>query len=102
MEGEGTLHVMIGIRMGAVNFATSGALFVATSFASLGVQEKEYSEDGVECRDVIDVEILEGEATLFMSSVSGIQNKERSEMGFVHGESPLVARVCTLSKWPHW
>ncbi len=80
--GEGTVHVMIRIRTGAENFATSGALFVATSFASLGVQKKVYSEDGVGCRDVIDVEILEGEATLFMSSVSGIQKKGEIRDGF--------------------
>ncbi len=85
--GEGTVHVMIGIRMGAENFATLGALFVVTSFVSSGVQKKVYSEDGVRCRYVVAVETFEGKASSFMFSVSGNQKKDRPETGFVHGDT---------------
>ncbi len=87
MGGEGTLHVMIGIGTGAENFATSGALFVASSFASSGVQKKERSDSVFESGDVNDVVIFDGKAFSFVSSASGIQKKDRSEMGFVRGDT---------------
>ncbi len=84
-----TLHEMIGIGTGAANFAISGAFFVATSsassFISSGCQKKVYSETRFGIGDVGDVGTLEGEGTLFMSSVSGIQKKDRSVMGFMRG-----------------
>ncbi len=74
----GTLHVMIGIGTGAVNIATSGALFVATSFVSSGSQKKENSDSE---------SIFEGwdEVIPFVCSASGSQKKEYSVMCFVRG-----------------
>ncbi len=85
MGGDGTLNVTIGIGMGAVNFAIGGSFFVASSFISSGDQKKEYSGSVFGSRDVDDVEILDGEATLFISSASGFQKKDRSETDFVSG-----------------
>ncbi len=77
---EGTVHVMIGIGMGAENFATGGSFFAATSLVSLDSQKKENSEDSdFGCRDIRD------EVISFTSSASGSQKKERSETSFVHG-----------------
>ncbi len=81
-EGEGTLHMMIGFGFSVVNFAISGAFFVAISFTSLDSQKKVNSEIDFGCRDAV---ILDGEVTLFMSSASGFQKKDRSVMGFRHG-----------------
>ncbi len=51
-----------------------------------GVQKKESSETRFGgTGNVGEVGTLEGEATLFMSSASGIQKKDRSEMSFVYG-----------------
>ncbi len=85
MGGKGTLHVMIGIGMGAVNFATGGSFFVASSFISSGDQKKEYSGSDFEGRDVGDVVIFFGKVISFTISASGIQKKERSETNFVRG-----------------
>ncbi len=70
-----------------MNFGISGTFFVATSFASSGVQKKVYSEMRFRIRDVDDVETFEGEATSFVSSTSGFQKKDSSEMGLVHGDT---------------
>ncbi len=76
MGGKGTLIVMIGFGISAKNFATSGALFVATSFISSGCQKKVNS----------DSQFGSGEEVIsFISSASGSQKKENSEMGFGHG-----------------
>ncbi len=71
----------IGIGTGAMNFVTSGTFFVASSFASSGVQKKESSETRFRIGDVGD------EVISFVSSASGSQKKERSEMGFVQGDT---------------
>ncbi len=82
--GDGTLNVMMRFGIGEANFSTEGALFVATSSASWGVQKKEYSEDGVGCGDV---GTFDGDAISFVFSASGFQKNERSEMGFVRGDT---------------
>ncbi len=74
--------MIIGFGISAVNFATSGAFFVATSFDSSGSQKKENSESGFGCRDAIDAVIFDRDATSLVSSASGFQKKERSETGF--------------------
>ncbi len=76
--------MMNGIGMGAENFSTGGVLFVATSFVSSGSQKKEYSEVDFGCIDAV---TFIGEVTLFFSSASRFQKKERSEMDFVHGDT---------------
>ncbi len=55
---------MIGMGIGAVNFSISGALFVATSFDSLGSQKKENLEDSdLGCEDAGDVVTFDGDVT---------------------------------------
>ncbi len=85
-----TLHEMIGFGTGAVNFSTSGAVFVATSFVSSGSQKKENSDSSFGRGDDGDALIFIGEATLFMSSVSGFQKKDSSVMGFISGDTGEV------------
>ncbi len=68
-----------------MSFATGGSFFVASSFISSGDQKKEYSGSVFGSGDVDDVEILDGEATLFMSSTSEFQKKDRSETDFMRG-----------------
>ncbi len=87
MGGEGILYVTIGIGMGAVNFVTSGALFVATSLASSDSQKKDNSNSGFRCRDADEVETFDGEAFSFIFSASGFQKDDRSEMSFVRGDT---------------
>ncbi len=82
----GTLQVMIGIGMGAANFAISGAFFIATSSASLDSQKKVNSDFGFGC-DTDEVETFDGEAFSFDSSASGFQKNESSETSFVHGDT---------------
>ncbi len=68
--------MMIGIGTGAVNIATSGALFIATSFVSSGSQKKENSDSDFGSDDV-------GEAVIsFVSSASESHKKERPDSGF--------------------
>ncbi len=81
--GEGILYVMIFFGIGEVNFSTEDALFVATSLASSDSQKKVNLDSEFRCRDADDVETFEGEASSFMSSTSGFQKKNRSEMGFI-------------------
>ncbi len=81
--GEGTLNVTIGIGTGA--FSISGTFFVVTSLVSSEVQKKESSETRFGIGDVDDVGALEGVATSFVFSALGIQKKNRSMMGFMHG-----------------
>ncbi len=81
--GDGTLNVTIGIGMGAVNFAISGAFFVVISSVSLDSQKKVSSESDFRFRDADEVETFEGDAFSFDSSASGFQKKERSETDFV-------------------
>ncbi len=76
---------MIGCSFSAGIFATLGVLFVAASVASSGSQKKDNSDFGFGCGDADEVETFDGEAFSFMSSVSGILMKDRSEMGFVRG-----------------
>ncbi len=83
MGGNATLNVMIGFRMGAENFSTGGVFFVATSFAFSGSQKKVYLDSSFGSRNVVDVEIIDGDATSFVFLALGIQKKERSEMGFI-------------------
>ncbi len=78
-----TCEMEIRCGTGAVNSATSGALFVATSFDSSGSQKKEYSDSDFGCRDVGDVVTFIGDATSLVSLASEFQKKDRSEMGFV-------------------
>ncbi len=73
---EGTVYVMIGIGMGAANFAISGAFFVVISSVFLGSQKKVNSESDFGCGD---------EVISFISSASGFQKKDRSETDFVRG-----------------
>ncbi len=87
MGSDGTLNVMIGFGTGAVNFSTSGTVFVATSSASWGVQKKESSEMRFGIGDVDDVGNFDGEAISFDSSASGIQKNDRSETSFVRGDT---------------
>ncbi len=85
--GEGTLNVMIGFGIGAENFATWGALFVATSFDSSGSQKEKYSEDSsFGSGDVGDVVTFDREVTSFVSSALEFQKKERLEMSFICGD----------------
>ncbi len=86
IRGVGTSHVMIGMGTGAVNFSTSGALFVATSFISSGSQKKENSDFGFRC-DANEVETFDGEAFSLESSASGFQKNKRLETAFVHGDT---------------
>ncbi len=71
--------------MGAENFATLGALFVATSVVSSGVQKKEYSGSSFGGKDVGDAVTFVGETISFKFSALGIQKKESSETSFEHG-----------------
>ncbi len=82
----GTLQETIGFGMGTENFATSGALFVATSFTSSGTQKKENSETRFRIGDVDDVGALERGAS-YVFSASGFQKNERSETAFVSGDT---------------
>ncbi len=71
---------------GAENFVTSGALFVVTSLVSSGSQKKVYSEDSdFGSRDVGDVVTFIEEAISSVSSASGFQKNDRSEIDFVCG-----------------
>ncbi len=103
---EGTLHVMNGIRTGAGIFATSGALFVATSLESLGSQKNENSESGFGCGGTRDVVIFDGEATLFISSASGFQKKENSDVTFIQFLSFWIPKKGELGDgfrmWRYW
>ncbi len=83
--GVGTLIVMIGFGFGVENVVTSGTLFVAFSFISLGCQKKESSGSIFRGRDFSDAVIFVEEVTSYVFSDSGSQKKERSEMSFVHG-----------------
>ncbi len=66
---------------------TLGVLFVATSLVSSGSQKKVYSSSDFGRRDDGDALILDRKSTSFMFSASGIQKKERSVMGFIHGDT---------------
>ncbi len=96
----GTLHVMIVFGIGVENFVTSGTFFVAISFISLGVQKKEYSEDGIGCGDV---GTFNEDAISFMFSASEFQKKDKSETDFMQGVTgeettflgELIQRVLT-------
>ncbi len=83
MGGEGTLHVTIGIGTGAENFTISGAFFVVISLASSDSQKKVSSDSVFGSGDVSEEETFIGEAFSFMFSASGIQKKDKSEMGFI-------------------
>ncbi len=83
MGGDGTLIMTIGFGFSAANFLTGGVFLVATSFDSSGSQKKDNSNSDFRCTDK--VETFDGEAISFDSSASGIQKKDRSGMGFVHG-----------------
>ncbi len=72
----GSLHMTIGFGTGAENFTNSGAFFDSISFVSLDSQKKDNLDDWFGNGD---------EVISFISSASGSQRKERSEMSFVQG-----------------
>ncbi len=69
--------MMIGIRTGAANFATSGAVFVVTSPVSLDSQKK----DNLEMRFGSGDEVIS-----FVSSASWFQKKESLDSVFESGD----------------
>ncbi len=52
-----------------------------------GSQKKEYSDSSFRCDDARDVVTFDEEAISFVFSTSGFQKKDRSETGFVHGDT---------------
>ncbi len=89
MGGEGTLIVMIGSGISAMNFSNSGAFFIAISFISSGSQKKENSET---CFRNGDVETFVGEVISFVSSASEFQ-KKRGWRWVSYEESLAMRRV---------
>ncbi len=87
MEAVGTLQMMIGFGFSEVNFSTGGVFFMANSFISSGSQKKDTSDSGFRGRDADEVETFDGEAFSFVSSASGFQKNDRSEMSFVCGDT---------------